>query len=601
VNTLQEITLTPEEQELFDMFTAMIDDNKLGTTVRVAGGWVRDKLLGARGKEDIDVALDNLSGVEFAQALSEWNEKKGGGGIKFGVIQQNPEKSKHLETATATLGKYQIDFVNLRTEKYTDTRIPMIEIGTPQEDADRRDLTINALFYNVNLRKVEDFTGRGLQDLTSGLAKTPLEALTTLKDDPLRAMRAVRFSCRFGLSMAPDLVAACQDRDVHEALRDKVSRERIFVETEQMMQHKTGAARAVFLLSRLDLMKHVLSLTADAEEETEQAFFAPAARLQEGCAVKLRSEDDISEVKIELAEIEDSYHAYGTCVAAALAVYGRSVGITHDDETSLDDDAHLRGLLNFAALSMYGATLSCLKPGKQNRVQKYGVPRQPLNHLVLQRLKMRVKDVDTIEAMQEAAMVFVPMLRRIALAIDADNEDGTCLTDEHGLQVSFKGISRLELGLALREAGPLREHALRLAVAAMFVEAIGLHTAELSAMRRLISDSAFGESDVSQSSFRTAYGSSLPPLESLLTALGPGPAADSMQSISHAAEDLRDAVASMNLDQIHKEVPTFNGKDLKKVRFPMMINRFACLLSFSQLLTIVLPFYHFIHICCPAK
>ena len=101
----------------------------MGTTVRIAGGWVRDKLLGVEGKDDIDVALDNISGVEFAKALSEWSERKGGESIKFGVIQQNPDKSKHLETATATQ-KYQIDFVNLRTEKYTDSRIPFIEIGS---------------------------------------------------------------------------------------------------------------------------------------------------------------------------------------------------------------------------------------------------------------------------------------------------------------------------------------------------------------------------------------------------------------------------------------------------------------------------------------
>ena len=72
------------------MFTTMIKENNLGTTVRIAGGWVRDKLLGVRGKEDIDVALDNLSGVEFAKALSEWNERKGGSGIKFEVDPAKP-------------------------------------------------------------------------------------------------------------------------------------------------------------------------------------------------------------------------------------------------------------------------------------------------------------------------------------------------------------------------------------------------------------------------------------------------------------------------------------------------------------------------------
>ena len=58
---------------------------------------------------------------------------------------------------------FELDFVNLRAEEYTDTRIPVMRIGTALEDAMRRDLTINALFYNLNRRTVEDFTGQGIQ------------------------------------------------------------------------------------------------------------------------------------------------------------------------------------------------------------------------------------------------------------------------------------------------------------------------------------------------------------------------------------------------------------------------------------------------------
>ena len=60
----------------------------------------------------------------------------------------------------------------------------------------RRDLTINALFYNVNDGQVEDFTGRGLRDLQNRVVDTPLDPLVTLKDDPLRSLRAVRFAAR---------------------------------------------------------------------------------------------------------------------------------------------------------------------------------------------------------------------------------------------------------------------------------------------------------------------------------------------------------------------------------------------------------------------
>ena len=93
---LPRLTLSDEEEELFNIFTSVVKDEGLSTTVRVAGGWVRDKILGIAGKDDIDVALDNISGKDFAILMSRWSQVKGNGKIKYGIIQQNPEKSKHL-------------------------------------------------------------------------------------------------------------------------------------------------------------------------------------------------------------------------------------------------------------------------------------------------------------------------------------------------------------------------------------------------------------------------------------------------------------------------------------------------------------------------
>ena len=69
-------------------------------------------------------------------------------------------------------------------------------IGTPEQDAYRRDLTINSLFYNINTATVEDFTGRGVSDLQLCIIRTPLEPQATFIDDPLRILRAVRFAAR---------------------------------------------------------------------------------------------------------------------------------------------------------------------------------------------------------------------------------------------------------------------------------------------------------------------------------------------------------------------------------------------------------------------
>lgn len=70
------------------------------------------------------------------------------------VITSNPEQSKHLETARMKLLDFELDLVNLRSETYSDSRIPQIAIGTPTQDAERRDLTINSLFYNINTSQV---------------------------------------------------------------------------------------------------------------------------------------------------------------------------------------------------------------------------------------------------------------------------------------------------------------------------------------------------------------------------------------------------------------------------------------------------------------
>ncbi len=71
-----------------------------------------------------------------------------------------------------------------------DSRIPStMAFGTPEEDAMRRDFTINALFFNITSEKVEDYTNRGLDDLRRGLVRTPLPAIETLVDDPLRGRK----------------------------------------------------------------------------------------------------------------------------------------------------------------------------------------------------------------------------------------------------------------------------------------------------------------------------------------------------------------------------------------------------------------------------
>lgn len=111
------IQLTEAESDLFSSILKCLP----GTEVRVAGGWVRDKLLNLNS-QDIDISLNNMTGTQAANILrSSLSNSR-----SFGISRLNPEASKHLETACIKISNYQIDFVNLRSEVYADSRIPTI-------------------------------------------------------------------------------------------------------------------------------------------------------------------------------------------------------------------------------------------------------------------------------------------------------------------------------------------------------------------------------------------------------------------------------------------------------------------------------------------
>ncbi|GMP47799.1 hypothetical protein CsSME_00015533 [Camellia sinensis var. sinensis] len=229
------IDLTDKEKQIFDRLLQVLRHFNLQTQLRVAGGWVRDKLL---GKEcyDIDIAIDNMMGQEFCGKVNDYLSSTGEEAQGVGVIQCNPDQSKHLETARMRLFDVWIDFVNLRSEDYSEnSRIPTMRFGTAEEDAYRRDLTINSLFYNINTNSVEDFTGRGIADLKSGKIVTPLPPKETFLDDPLRVLRAIRFGARFGFTLDDELKKAASDDDVKAAIADKISRERIGHEIDLMV------------------------------------------------------------------------------------------------------------------------------------------------------------------------------------------------------------------------------------------------------------------------------------------------------------------------------------------------------------------------------
>lgn len=246
------LSLTPREQQLRNLLVdvaASIDAAGCfpePIVLRWAGGWVRDKLLGVES-HDIDTAINVMTGYAFTLKIRDYcADKKNARKHNIGPndlgglhrIAANPDKSKHLETATTRMFGLDVDFVNLRKETYTqDSRNPTMEFGTAEEDALRRDATINALFYNLHEARVEDFTS-GLADMEARLIRTPMQPLQTFTDDPLRVLRLVRFASRLEFSIDSEATAVMSEPGVLDALKLKISRERVGVEVEKMLRGK---------------------------------------------------------------------------------------------------------------------------------------------------------------------------------------------------------------------------------------------------------------------------------------------------------------------------------------------------------------------------
>ncbi|KAI8929084.1 hypothetical protein BC831DRAFT_521297 [Entophlyctis helioformis] len=236
------IHLTNKERQIRQLlletaaYIEAADPGREPIVLRIAGGWVRDKLLG-RDSDDIDIAIDTMKGEAFAHHLKEYMQAKGLHMGTIATIQVNPDKSKHLETATARVFGLDVDFVHLRTEIYDDeSRNPVVGYGTPHEDAMRRDITINALFYNLQTEQVEDLTGHGLADLQQGVIRTPLDPVQTFIDDPLRVLRVIRFATRFGYEIVPEVLVAAADERIKAAFSKKITRERVGVELDKMLR-----------------------------------------------------------------------------------------------------------------------------------------------------------------------------------------------------------------------------------------------------------------------------------------------------------------------------------------------------------------------------
>jgi len=199
--------------------------DKAGVQAFVVGGYVRDLLL-KRGSKDIDFVCVG-SGIELAEKVA----------VALGP-KVNVNVYKNFGTAQISMDDLDLEFVGARKESYrTESRKPIVEDGTLDDDQKRRDFTINAMAISLNEASFGELVDPfdGLTDLKNKLIKTPLDPAITFSDDPLRMMRAIRFASQLNFDI---------DADTFEAIGNQkdrlkiVSQERITDELNKIIVSK---------------------------------------------------------------------------------------------------------------------------------------------------------------------------------------------------------------------------------------------------------------------------------------------------------------------------------------------------------------------------
>lgn len=229
------------DSEVFHLLSETAD--RLNMECYIIGGYVRDILL-CRKSKDIDVVVVG-SGITMARAFA----KSLGRGAHLSVF-------KTYGTAQVKRGDIEVEFVGARRESYNrDSRNPIVEEGTLQDDQNRRDFTVNAMAISLNADRFGELVDPfdGTMDLGDKILRTPLDPDITFSDDPLRMMRAVRFASQLNFTIYPDTFDAIVRNNERINI---ITKERILDEFNKIMLSKTPSV-GLLLLEQSGLLEYI--------------------------------------------------------------------------------------------------------------------------------------------------------------------------------------------------------------------------------------------------------------------------------------------------------------------------------------------------------
>ncbi len=218
-----------------------------GVKAFVIGGYVRDCFLG-RPCNDVDIVVEG-SGIDFAEAVGEATGKA----VSY---------FKNFGTAMMRYQGDEVEFVGARKESYRrESRKPIVENGTLEDDQLRRDCTINAMAFSLQKDSYGELVDPfgGIRDLAAGIIRTPLEPDTTYSDDPLRMLRAIRFAAKLStpemeFRIVPESLEAMRRMSDRLSI---LSKERIAEELNKMLV-TARPSMAFRLMDEAGLLDHVL-------------------------------------------------------------------------------------------------------------------------------------------------------------------------------------------------------------------------------------------------------------------------------------------------------------------------------------------------------